>query len=179
MSKTQQVKAIAAQRSKAISEQINELRQLQNNSVESLAQQIEPLAQALAALSEESREAILQLVKAAAQQQRKSAAQWQQAAEKWSEATGSLKRERQALRQATEQISTASSRSKKQLRGVTWKIWIAAISTGTLIALALLSAYMLWQPPLSSGERAAVKYFNAIAPEHKQQIIETVKRNNL
>lgn len=179
MSKTEQVKALATQRSKAISAQIQELRQLQNNSVENLAQQIEPLAQSLAALSEESREAILQIVKTAAQQQRKSAAQWQQAAEKWSEATGSLKRERQALRQVTEQISTASSRSKKQLRGVTWKIWIAAIATGTLIALALVSAYATWQPLLSSNEKAAVKYFNAIAPEHQQQIIETVKRNNL
>ena len=179
MSKTQQVKAIAAQRSKAISAQIQELRQLQSQSVESLARQIEPLAQSLATLSDEARESIIKIVQTAAHHQQQTADRVSSAAEKWGMAAKSVSKERQALQSATKQITASTDQAARQLRGVTWKIWIAAISSSTLIALALVSAYAIWQPPLSSNEKAAVRYFNAIAPDHQRQIIETVKRNNL
>lgn len=179
MSKLETVKSLSAQRSKAISEQINELRSLQNSSVESLAQQLEPLAQSLATLSDEARESIMGIVRESAKQQKMSAEQWQSAADKWSDATSSLSKERKALESAADQITTNTAKANRQLRGVTWRVWIAALTASLLLSLALISAYMIWQPPLSIQEKKAVRYYNAISPADQQRIQEIVRDNNL
>jgi len=164
MSKLETVESLSNRRSKAISEQINELRQLQAQSVENLAQQIEPLAQSLAALSDESRKAILRIVRESHKAQR-------QSADQWSDAAGSIETERKALVEATKQITSSTDQAARQLRGVTARVWIAAISTGTLIALALLGGYMIWQPPLSQQEKAALRWFNSLDPENQGRVV--------
>lgn len=165
MSKLETVKSLSAQRSKAISEQINELRTLQTQSVENLAQQIEPLAQALAALSDEARTMIEEIVKTSVSQQK-------DARQKWREAAGSIETERKALVEATAQITSSTDQAARQLRGVTARVWIAAIMTGVLTAAVLLIAYTIWQPPLSEEEKLAVKGYHTLNQESKELILE-------
>jgi hypothetical protein len=142
-----------------VQEQERKLLTLQN-----LAQQIEPLAQSLAALSDESRKAILRIVRESHKAQR-------QSADQWSDAAGSIETERKALVEATKQITSSTDQAARQLRGVTARVWIAAISTGTLIALALLGGYMIWQPPLSQQEKAALRWFNSLDPENQGRVV--------
>jgi predicted PurR-regulated permease PerM len=179
MSKLETVKSLSQQRSVAISQQISELRQLQTQSVETLAQQIEPLAQSLATLSDEARESILRIVRESARQQKKSAQQWNEATASWKEATKELKRERQLLESSASLIEQGTARAKQHLAGVTWRVWTAAIISSLLLALVLISVYVIWQPPLSDQEKNVLKWHQHISPEQQQQIQRIVRDNNL
>lgn len=168
-SKTQTVTALSKQRSIAISEQIKDLRQLQNQSVENLAVQIEPLAQALAALSDEGKKAIID---AANYSTRKHGA----AREALEEETGKLRDQIGDLKSITADIATESEKAKRQLQGVTKKVWAAAISTSLLLSLGLLIGYMLWQPPLSSDEKTALRGYHALDQESQRFLLDTGRR---
>src|SRR5260364_6116 len=101
---------------------IMRLRQARN--AEQLAAEIEPLALSLATLADETRQTL---------------AEQQQAAETLKGAASSIEKSAQQLRKQSEAATQAS-------RGLTWRLFLAAILSGTLAAGAT-SAFWLWLSP--------------------------------
>src|SRR5260363_137137 len=113
------------------------LRQARN--AEQLAAEIEPLALSLATLADETRQTLAEQQQASREQ----AATWslhqQQAAETLKGAASSIEKSAQQLRKQSEAATQAS-------RGLTWRLFLAAILSGTLAAGAT-SAFWLWLSP--------------------------------
>src|SRR5260363_136475 len=116
---------------------IMRLRQARN--AEQLAAEIEPLALSLATLAAETRQTLAEQQQASREQ----AATWslhqQQAAETLKGAASSIEKSAQQLRKQSEAATQAS-------RGLTWRLFLAAILSGTLAAGAT-SAFWLWLSP--------------------------------
>lgn len=141
---------------------IMKLRQARN--AEQLASEIEPLAQSLAALADETRQTLSSQEQASREQATAWSQQQQQAAEALKSAASSIEEAAQRLRKQAEAATEAS-------RGLTWRLFLAAILTGGFTAV-LVSAFWLWlKPPVVRNMLDA----QALAEYLKPAIVEAVK----
>lgn len=146
----------------------------QARSVDSLAEEIEPLAQSLAILADDTRDALSDALAQAqrqaetwSQQQAQSAVQWQQTA--------------RALEQATIQLDQATQRARRLLQWQNWRLW-AGVLLASLIASAVApSVYALWQQTSSAQTQAATnwedftKHYQQLSPKDRSELHRMLK----
>lgn len=170
MTKTETAQQLAAaanaKRVQDLSSQIEAVRQARHQSVEDLAETLEPLALAMVALTEETRQTLVSIQEQGANQQAETAEAWRKAAQ-------SMVDRAKGQQQATEAMDRASQDARQAMRdlrdgaqGLAWRVWVIAVLVGVLGAA--LAAFWISQHQLSEPDRAALNLGQQVTARHQQ-----------
>jgi uncharacterized protein YukE len=161
MNKTETLRQSAAAsngtRLELLASQIEAVRQAKHQSMESLAEALEPLAQAMADLADETRQTLAEI-------DRKSREQGETFKRQIAESVKGYKDAAAAASQAAESLNQAGKRME-------WKHYSLAVVTG-LVTAALVSGFWLWLAPPKVQNILDAK---AVAEYLKPAVIEALK----